>query len=159
MGSKNCTVGSKGSYMNLIEAVKIVLANNFALYLKAHYFHWNVEGPDFAQFHEFFDNLYTDFYSSIDHFAEEIRALNAYAPGSFERYTELAQIKGEDRVLSAPEMLKQLLNDNETMMTSLKAAYELANKADEIGLSNFIQDRTDQHKKHAWMIRSFLKGR
>lgn len=145
--------------MNLIEAVKIVLANNFALYLKAHYFHWNVEGPDFAQFHGFFEDLYTDFYSSIDHFAEEIRALNAYAPGSFERYTELAQIKGEDRVLSAPEMLRQLLNDNETMMTSLKAAYELANKADEIGLSNFIQDRTDQHKKHAWMIRSFLKGR
>jgi starvation-inducible DNA-binding protein len=145
--------------MNLIDSLKIVISNNFALYLKAHYFHWNVEGPDFAQFHEFFENLYTDFYSSIDHFAEEIRTLDAYAPGSFERYIELSQIKGEDRILSAPEMLKQLQIDNEIMMKSLKVAYDLANSADEIGLSNFIQDRTDQHKKHAWMIRSFLKGR
>jgi len=144
--------------MNLIDAVKVVLANNFALYLKAHYFHWNVEGPDFAQFHEFFENLYTDIYSSIDHFAEEIRALDAYAPGSFERYVELSQIKGEERILTAPEMLRQLQIDNQTMIASMNTAYNLANAANEIGLSNFIQDRTDQHKKHAWMIRSFLKG-
>ena len=145
--------------MNLIDAVKVVLANNFALYLKAHYFHWNVEGSDFAQFHEFFENLYTNIYSSIDHFAEEIRALDAYAPGSFERYIELSQIKGEERILTAPEMLRQLQIDNQTMIASMNTAYNLANAANEIGLSNFIQDRTDQHKKHAWMIRSFLKGR
>jgi len=145
--------------MNLIDAVKVVLANNFALYLKAHYFHWNVEGPDFAQFHEFFENLYTEIYSSIDHFAEEIRALDAYAPGSFNRYIELSQISGEDRILTSLEMLRQLQVDNQTMIASLNTAYNLANTANEIGLSNFIQDRTDQHKKHAWMIRSFLKGR
>jgi starvation-inducible DNA-binding protein len=130
--------------MNLVDSVKVVLANNFALYLKAHYFHWNVEGPDFAQFHDFFENLYTEIYSSIDHFAEEIRALDAYAPGSFERYVEL---------------LKQLQTDNQTMIASLQSTYKLAEASVELGLSNFIQDRIDQHKKHAWMIRSFLKGR
>lgn len=145
--------------MTLIDSIKMVLANNFALYLKAHYFHWNVEGPDFAQFHEFFGDLYTEIYSSIDHFAEEIRALDAYAPGSFERYIELSQIKGEERLLTSLEMLRQLQVDNQTMIASLEAAYKLADIANELGLSNFIQDRIDQHKKHAWMIRSFLKGR
>jgi starvation-inducible DNA-binding protein len=145
--------------MNLVDAVKVVLANNFALYLKAHYFHWNVEGPDFAQFHGFFEDLYTDFYSSIDHFAEEIRALDAYAPGSFERYIELSQIKGEEKLLTVVEMLKQLQTDNQTMIASLQSTYKLAEASVELGLSNFIQDRIDQHKKHAWMIRSFLKGR
>lgn len=145
--------------MTLIDSIKMVLANNFALYLKAHYFHWNVEGPDFAQFHDFFGDLYTEIYSSIDHFAEEIRALDAYAPGSFERYIELSQIKGEERLLTSLEMLRQLQVDNQTMIASLEAAYKLADIANELGLSNFIQDRIDQHKKHAWMIRSFLKGR
>lgn len=145
--------------MTLIDSIKMVLANNFALYLKAHYFHWNVEGPDFAQFHEFFGDIYTEIYSSIDHFAEEIRALDAYAPGSFERYIELSQIKGEERLLTSLEMLRQLQVDNQTMIASLEAAYKLADIANELGLSNFIQDRIDQHKKHAWMIRSFLKGR
>lgn len=145
--------------MTLIDSIKMVLANNFALYLKAHYFHWNVEGPDFAQFHDFFENLYTEIYSSIDHFAEEIRALDAYAPGSFERYIELSQIKGEERLLTSLEMLRQLQVDNQTMIASLQQAYKLAEASVELGLSNFIQDRIDQHKKHAWMIRSFLKGR
>ena len=145
--------------MTLIDSIKMVLANNFALYLKAHYFHWNVEGPDFAQFHDFFENLYTEIYSSIDHFAEEIRALDAYAPGSFERYVELSQIKGEERLLTSLEMLRQLQVDNQTMIASLQQAYKLAEASVELGLSNFILDRIDQHKKHAWMIRSFLKGR
>ena len=145
--------------MNLVDAVKVVLANNFALYLKAHYYHWNVEGPDFAQFHGFFEDLYTEIYSSIDHFAEEIRALDAYAPGSFERYIELSQIKGEEKLLTVVEMLKQLQTDNQTMIASLQSTYKLAEASVELGLSNFIQDRIDQHKKHAWMIRSFLKGR
>ena len=145
--------------MNLVDSVKIVLANNFALYLKAHYFHWNVEGPDFPQFHKFFKKLYIEVYSSIDHFAEEIRALDAYAPGSFNRYIELSQISGEDRILTPVEMLRQLQVDNQTMIASMNTAYILANAANEIGLSNFIQDRTDQHKMQAWMIRSFIKGR
>jgi starvation-inducible DNA-binding protein len=145
--------------MTLIDSIKMVLANNFALYLKAHYFHWNVEGPDFAQFHDFFENIYTEIYSSIDHFAEEIRALDAYAPGSFERYVELSQIKGEERLLTSLEMLRQLQVDNQTMIASLQQAYKLAEASVELGLSNFIQDRIDQHKKHAWMIKAFLKGR
>ena len=145
--------------MTLIDSIKMVLANNFALYLKSHYFHWTVEGPDFAQFHDFFENIYTEIYSSIDHFAEEIRALDAYAPGSFERYVELSQIKGEERLLTSLEMLRQLQVDNQTMIASLQQAYKLAEASVELGLSNFIQDRIDQHKKHAWMIRSFLKGR
>jgi DNA-binding ferritin-like protein len=45
------------------------------------------------------------------------------------------------------------------MIASLQQAYKLAEASVELGLSNFIQDRIDQHKKHAWMIRSFLKGR
>lgn len=145
--------------MNLIDSLKILLANNFALYLKAQYYHWNVEGSDFAQYHSFFGDFYEEVYGSIDHFAEEIRALNAYAPGSFERFLELSQITGEDRIIPASEMLRELEVANQMMISSLTATYHLADAAGELGLANYIQDRLDQHKKHAWMIRSFLKGR
>lgn len=145
--------------MNLVDSLKILLANNFALYLKAQYYHWNVEGPDFAQHHSFFGDFYEEVYGSIDHFAEEIRALNAYAPGSFERYLELSQISGEDRIIPASEMLRELEIANQTMISSLTSTYHLADASGELGLANYIQDRLDQHKKHAWMIRSFLKGR
>lgn len=142
----------------LKDILKVVLAENFSLYLKAQYYHWNVEGSDFYQLHEFFGNLYEEIYSSIDKFAEEIRALNVYAPGSFKRFSELSSIEDEERILNANEMLSQLLKDNATYINTLTQAFKFAEVEKEIGLSNFIQDRIDQHKKHAWMLRSFLKG-
>lgn len=142
----------------LVGQMKGLLASTFALYLKAHYFHWNVEGPDFAQYHEFFGNFYESVYGNVDKIAEEIRALDAYAPGSFNRYSELSSIMGEERILPARDMLAQLLSDNATYLTLLSEVYNAAESANQIGLSNYIQDLTDQHKKHQWMLRAFNKG-
>ena len=143
--------------MELIDSMKKVLANNFVLYLKAHGFHWNVEGSDFAQYHEFFGNFYEEVYGVVDSIAEHIRALDSYAPSTLQRYIELSDIKGEDRVLQAKQMLQQLLIDNSTMISSLTDAYYAAEEAKELGLANFLQDRIDQHKKHGWMLRAFSK--
>lgn len=141
----------------LIESLKKVLANTFSLYLKAHYYHWNVEGPDFKQMHDFFSDFYQEVYSSIDKIAEEIRVLGAYSPGSFQRYLELSSIQDEDRILSSRDMIAQLLIDNKTYINDLIESYDLAEKDRQLGLANFIQDRLDQHKKHEWMLKSFLK--
>ncbi len=141
----------------LIEAMKVVLADSFALYLKAHQFHWNVEGPNFPQYHEFFGNLYEEVYGSVDRIAEEIRALGEYAPGSFSRFSELTSIKDNRSTPSAAEMVMELYSDNQTVLSTLKKTYQLAEQHEEIGLSNFIQDRYDAHKKHSWMLMSILK--
>ena len=61
----------------LIEKLKIYHATNFAFYLKLHFFHWNVEGPNFPQYHDLFANLYTDVHGSVDVVAEHLRALQA----------------------------------------------------------------------------------
>lgn len=142
----------------LVNKLKEVLANTFALYLKTQYYHWNVEGPDFSQLHNFFSDLYQEIYGSVDRIAEQIRALGSYSPGSFERFIELSSIKGEDRVLNSKDMIQQLLIDNEKCIVVLTSCYYLAEDSKEIGLTNFLQDRVDQHKKHIWMLKSFLKG-
>lgn len=141
----------------LIESLKKVLADAFSLYLKAHYYHWNVEGSDFKQMHDFFGDFYQEVFVSVDKIAEQIRALDAYAPGSFKRFMELTDIEGEDRVLSSSAMLSQLLQDNTKYLNNLTIAYTFAEQDKQLGLSNFLQDRLDQHKKHQWMLKSFLK--
>lgn len=143
----------------LIEQMKVVLADSFAFYLKAHYFHWNIEGADFPQYHEFLENLYTEVYGSVDKIAEEIRALGEYAPGSFTRFKELTTIRDNTGTPSAADMFNELLGDNQSVLNTLMTAYTLAEQYNEIGLSNFIQDRYDAHKKHNWMISSILKRR
>ncbi len=140
----------------LVDNMKIVLADTFAFYLKAHNFHWNVEGSNFPQYHEFLGNLYQELHGAVDPIAEHIRALNAYAPGSLTRFRELSSISDSMTPPTVSVMFDQLRNDNEIVLLSLKRAYSSAEEMMEIGLSNFIQDRYDIHKKHAWMLKSIV---
>lgn len=141
----------------LIEQMKVVLADTFALYLKAHNFHWNVEGDNFPQYHDFLGDLYGEVFGAVDSIAEQIRALDAYAPGSLSRFRELSTIEDNRSPPAAAAMFSELYGDNEIVMASLMRAYKLAEQANAIGLSNFLQDRYDTHKKHAWMLRSIIK--
>lgn len=143
----------------LIQAMKKALADTFAFYLKAHGFHWNVEGPNFPQYHELFGTIYTEVFGSLDTFAEQIRALDAYAPASFARFSELTTIDDEIKIPNSTGMLEKLLADNETVSASCHTAYMLAEQNMVHGLSNFLAERLDAHAKHAWMLRSILKNR
>lgn len=142
----------------LIEKMKVVLSTTFSFYLKAQYFHWNVEGPNFPEYHKFFGDLYEEVHDSIDDIAEHIRAINAYAPGSLERFKELSVIKDETSIPTCMVMVKKLLEDNQKVMNVMTIAYQEAEKQKEIGLANYLQDRIDIHKKHAWMLRSSIKA-
>ena len=143
----------------LVQAMKKSLADTFAFYLKAQGFHWNVEGPNFPQYHALFDTIYNEVYGSIDRFAEEIRAMDAYAPASFARFSELTSLQDEIQILNAQGMLAKLLADNDVVLSSLEQAYELAEVAHNHGLSNFLAERQDAHKKHAWQLKATLKQR
>ena len=143
--------------MNLVDAVKVVLANNFALYLKAHYFHWNIEGANFPQYHSFLKSLYEEVFAAVDNIAEGIRTLDIYVPGSFTRFKELASIQDETTIPSDVSMITRLKDDNEKVLDTLTKAYELAEEAKKYGISNLIQDRIQAHEKHGWMLRSIIK--
>jgi starvation-inducible DNA-binding protein len=141
----------------LIEQMKLCLASVFSLYLKAHYFHWNVEGKDFSQFHEFFGELYEEIYDSIDPMAEEIRTLGSYAPGSLGRFKDLSKIEDETNVPDAIRMVRVLQMDNQIVITELKKARKMADEQDAHGLVNFLEDRLDKHWKHDWQLKATLK--
>lgn len=142
----------------LINLMRKALADSFAFYLKAQNFHWNVEGSDFKMYHDLFGGLYEEVYGSVDSLAEHIRALNAYAPGSLSKFSELTTIAEHNLVPTASVMVKELLEDNQKVINSLTDAYRMAERFSEIGLSNFLQDRVDAHKKHGWMLRATTKG-
>jgi len=142
----------------LADNLKTLLATEYAFSIKAQLFHWNVEGPDFAQLHEFFGNLYEEVYDgSIDKTAEYIRAMQDYAPGSFERFAELSQIQGQTKIPRARLMIEELLQDNDLMVNLLNECFAVAEQENQQGIANFIAERIDAHQKHGWMLRSFLK--
>ena len=141
----------------LQEMMKKVLADTFALYLKAHNYHWNIEGINFSEYHAFFGNLYEELHDAVDPIAEEIRALDTYAPGSFRRYMEITEIEDELNVPPGVEMVRRLMNDNMKVIATLNMAFKLANQLDKQGLADFLAGRIDIHNKHQWMLRSITK--
>ena len=141
----------------LADALKTLLASNFAYYLKAQGFHWNVEGPDFAQLHEFFADVYEDAYSAVDKIAEYIRTIEEYAPNSFERFQELSQISGQTKVPRARLMLEELLADTQTMKDLVMQVFQAAQAEGREDIANFMAERQDSHGKYMWQLKSFLK--
>lgn len=143
----------------LVQALKKVLANEYAFSLKAQNFHWNVEGPDFPQYHSFFGDVYAEVYASIDTIAERIRTLGAYAPGSFSRFSQLTDLEDQIEMPTARSMMEKLLADNAVVLASIVDCYRLAEAAGNYALSNLMAERQDAHAKHAWMLTSILKQR
>jgi len=142
---------------SLHQALKIAFASEFAFYLKAHYFHWNVEGPLFSQMHDLFGKIYEEVYGSIDAFAENIRKTGAYTPGSFTRFSALSSIDDETAVLPAEAMVAELLQDSEKMSEMFRIVFRAAEELGLHGLSDFLAGRQNAHDKHSWMLRSTLK--
>jgi len=142
---------------NLIDEMKVFEANAFCFYLNLHYFHWNVEGQDFYQYHKFFQELYEEVHDSVDNIAEHIRALGAYAPGTIKRFMDLSELEETEKVLDIKEMLNALISNNDIVMASIKRALKEASTANERGVENFLQDRLDKHMKHQWMLKSSNK--
>ena len=142
----------------LTDSLKVLLATSYAFVIKAQNFHWNVEGPNFPEYHKFLGDLYEEVYeNSIDQTAEYVRVLGAYTPGSISRFAELSQIPDQTKIPRAELMFVELQEDNQTITDMWKKAFHIAEKADEQGIANFIAERIDAHGKHGWMLRSILK--
>jgi starvation-inducible DNA-binding protein len=141
----------------LIEQMKVILGTNFGLYFKAHNFHWNVEGPNFAEYHGFLGTFYDAVFDQTDSIAEHIRALNSYTPTSLARMMELSKVNDLAAIPSPLIMMSELANDNDKYIVELRAGIALADAADEPAVGNFLQDILDAHQKHGWMLRSFTR--
>ena len=141
-----------------VNQLKIAFASQYSFAIKAHNFHWNVEGSDFYQLHNLFEDIYTEVYGAIDAFAENIRKIKAYTPASLERFSALTAISDEVEVLDPSAMVAELLHDAEKMQEIMKVLFQEAEARGEHGLSNFLADRQDAFAKHAWFLRATAKA-
>jgi starvation-inducible DNA-binding protein len=140
----------------VVECLADTLGNAVHLYFKAHGHHWNVTGRDFSQFHDFFEEIYTDVYSSFDHLAENMRKLGAMAPFRLEEFANLSQMDDMDCGTDAMMMVQDLYVANNIMIMSLDNCFAVATSSNEQGVADFIGGRIDEHKKWRWQLSAYL---
>jgi starvation-inducible DNA-binding protein len=141
----------------LVEKLKVLLASSFSLYLKAHNYHWNVTGPNFSEYHDFFSEYYTAVHDSVDVYAELIRMLGAFAPGSLKRFSELTLISDEIAIPSSKFMFVRLASDNGLLLDELRSAHRMSDEMGEIGVSATLETQIQFHEKMQWQLTAFAE--
>ena len=140
----------------IVQGLSQLLADTYSIYLKTHNFHWNVSGPMFVTLHTLFEQQYTELALAIDIIAERIRALGAFAPGSFKAFQELTSIPEMEDIPDALTMIALLLEDNETIIKTARSIIPLADKAYDTPTADLATARILVHEKTAWMLTSLL---
>ena len=140
----------------IAEGLSRLLADTYTLYLKTHNFHWNVTGPMFNTLHLMFEAQYTELALAVDLIAERIRALGFPAPGTYAAYARLSSIKEEEGVPNAQDMIRQLVQGQESVVRTARGIFPLIEQVSDEPTADLLAQRMQVHEKTAWMLRSLL---
>lgn len=150
---------TKAERTDVARELSKVLADSFAVYLKTHGYHWNVRGPEFFTIHTLLEQQYREIWEALDDIAERIRALGEFAPQAQSTFANLTSVKDGDPDKDAPAMLKELMQDHETVIATCRAALTSADEDGDDVSVDLLTQRLAAHEKFAWMLRSTLGGR
>ena len=139
------------------EGLSHLLADTYTLYLKTHYFHWNVTGPMFNTLHLMFEQQYNELALAVDAIAERIRSLDFYAPGTYRDFAKLTSIKESEAVPKANDMIRELVAGHEAVVRTARSVFPVAEKAGDEATADLLTQRLQLHEKTAWMLRSLLE--
>jgi starvation-inducible DNA-binding protein len=142
---------------NIAQGLSHLLADTYTLYLKTHYFHWNVTGPMFNTLHLMFETQYNELALAVDLIAERIRALDVYAPGTYRDFAKLTSIKETESVPKAQDMIAELVAGHEAVCRTARSVFPSADAASDEATADLLTQRLQLHEKTAWMLRSLLE--
>ncbi len=140
------------------ELLNPYLADLHVLYIKTRKYHWNVAGPSFKEYHEFFEEQYNQLEEMIDQVAERIRTLGGKplsTMGDFIKETSLAEDhSGEVKTV---DMFQRLLADHEQVTRELRDDVTTCDEElEDAGTADFLTGLMEAHEKMAWMLRKYL---
>lgn len=153
------------SYLNLdtkkteetVEQLNILLADYHLYYQKLRNFHWNVEGINFFDLHEKFEEMYDDAKMKIDEIAERILTLKITPVSNLSDYLKITNIEESPSDIEDMKMVDILLNDHGTIISQMRKVAEKANEADDEGTIDLIGAYIRELEKTSWMLDVWTK--
>ena len=133
------------------------MANAFTMYFQTHGAHWNVRGTDFAQYHEFFSEIYEEVFDSVDTLSEILRKLGFDSPMNLSDIADATDLPDiEESAFDTQSLTAAVYAANKLVIASLEDAFDAGNDIDQQGVCNFLAERIDMHQKWQWQLRSSL---
>ena len=147
----------ESSRVEIADGLSRLLADTYTLYIKTHYYHWNVTGPMFNSLHLMFENQYNELATAVDDIAERIRSLGCFAPGTYHEFSRLTAVNEDKDIPAAKNMIENLVQGQETVVKTARSLFPVVNNANVEATADLLTQRIQLHEKTAWMLRSLLE--
>ena len=134
-------------------ALNAILADSFALFLKTKNFHWHVNGPHFRDYHLLLDEQAAQIFATTDDLAERVRKIGGTTLRSISHISQLQRLSDNNAEMVVPlEMLRELMEDNKSLIKSMREAHEIADKHGDVATASLLETFVDDAEKRAWFL-------
>ncbi len=134
-------------------ALNPLVADAFALYVKTKNFHWHVSGPHFRDYHLLLDDQGDQIFEMTDELAERVRKVGGTTLRSIGHIAKLKRITDNDsELVAAPDMLRELMEDNKALTVSMREAHEVAANNGDVATTSILENFIDETEKRTWFL-------
>lgn len=134
-------------------ALRALLADVFALYLKTKNFHWHVSGRHFRDYHLLLDEQAEQIFAMTDDIAERARKIGGTTLRS------IGQIAREQRILDndadyvdPQDMLAELRSDNQQLTREMRRVHELCDEYGDVATASLLENWIDETERRIWFL-------
>jgi starvation-inducible DNA-binding protein len=135
------------------EALNVLLADAFALYLKTKNFHWHISGRQFRDYHLLLDEQSDQIFATTDQLAERVRKIGGVTLKSIGQVAKLQTIKDNNEDYVPPrEMLRELMQDNKHVTAAMRKAHEVCDEAGDVASASILENFIDETERRTWFL-------
>jgi starvation-inducible DNA-binding protein len=149
---------SGDAVVKISNALRPLLADVFALYLKTKNFHWHMSGPHFRDYHLLLDEQGGQIFAMTDDIAERARKIGASTLHSISDISRHQRLKDNNDDFPAPEeMLRELCADNQQLTRFLRDAHEICDQNNDAATTSMIEVWIDETERRTWFLAETLR--
>ncbi|MCK1348081.1 MULTISPECIES: DNA starvation/stationary phase protection protein [unclassified Bradyrhizobium] len=135
------------------EALNVLLADAFALYLKTKNFHWHISGRHFRDYHLLLDEQSDQIFATTDQLAERVRKIGGTTLKSIGQVAKLQTIKDNNEDYVPPrEMLRELMQDNKHVAAAMRKAHDVCDEAGDVASASILENFIDETERRTWFL-------
>jgi starvation-inducible DNA-binding protein len=147
------TTLSKNAVHDISEALKLLISDAFALYLKTKNFHWHLSGPHFRDYHLMLDDQSNQIFSMTDAIAERARKLGGTTVRSIGQISRLQRIADNNAEYVEPlDMIAELRDDNAILTQNMRETHSLCDQAGDVATASLLENWIDESEKRIWFL-------
>jgi starvation-inducible DNA-binding protein len=147
------TALSENAVHDISEALKLLLSDAFALYLKTKNFHWHMSGPHFRDYHLMLDDQSDEIFAMTDAIAERARKMGGTTVRSIGQIARLQRIADNDAEYVEPlDMIAELRDDNAILTQNMRETHSLCDEAGDVATASLLENWIDESEKRIWFL-------